>query len=69
MVKILYFVYYQLCIFLMSQTGLIDWHEHATSYKEDHMRLADLLLVLDKGELTHAGPPGQVLTVLREKKP
>lgn len=38
------------------------------THREDHMRLADLLLVLDKGELTHAGPPAQVLTVLQGRK-
>lgn len=38
------------------------------THREDHMLLADQLLVMNKGELTHAGPPEQVLTVLRGKK-
>lgn len=38
------------------------------THREDHMRMADILLVIDKGELTHAGPPDQVLNVLRGKK-
>lgn len=37
------------------------------THREDHMRLADILLVLNKGELTHAGPPEQVINVLRGK--
>lgn len=35
------------------------------THREDHMRMADQLLVMNKGELTHAGLPEQVLTVLR----
>ncbi|MES2729485.1 MAG: ATP-binding cassette domain-containing protein [Pseudomonadota bacterium] len=38
------------------------------THREDHMRMADILLVMHKGELTHAGPPDQVLTVLKGKK-
>ena len=38
------------------------------THREDHMRLADMLMVMDKGELTHAGPPDQVLSVLRGKR-
>ena len=38
------------------------------THREDHMRMADILLVMDKGELTHAGPPDQVLTVLIGKR-
>ncbi len=38
------------------------------THREDHMKLADILLVMDKGELTHAGPPQQVLTVLKGQK-
>jgi ATP-binding cassette subfamily C protein LapB len=37
------------------------------THREDHMRRADQLLVMNKGELTHAGLPDQVLTVLRGK--
>lgn len=38
------------------------------THREDHMRLADILLVIDKGELTHAGPPDQVLNALKGRK-
>ncbi len=38
------------------------------THREDHMRLADQLLFMNKGELTHAGPPLQVLNVLKGKK-
>ncbi len=38
------------------------------THREDHMRLADQLLFMNKGELTHAGPPIQVLNVLKGKK-
>ncbi len=38
------------------------------THREDHMRLADTLLVLNKGEMTHAGPPDQVLNALKGKK-
>jgi ATP-binding cassette subfamily C protein/ATP-binding cassette subfamily C protein LapB len=38
------------------------------THREDHMMMADTLLVLNNGELTHAGPPDQVLTVLRGKR-
>ncbi|PZP55634.1 MAG: hypothetical protein DI586_06255 [Micavibrio aeruginosavorus] len=38
------------------------------THREDHMRLADQLLFMNKGELTHAGPPDQVLHVLKGKK-
>jgi ATP-binding cassette subfamily C protein/ATP-binding cassette subfamily C protein LapB len=38
------------------------------THREDHMRLADILLVMDKGELTHAGPPDQVLAALKSKR-
>ncbi|MDE1153343.1 MAG: ATP-binding cassette domain-containing protein [Micavibrio sp.] len=38
------------------------------THREDHMQLADVLLVIEKGELTHAGPPQQVLKVLQGKK-
>ncbi len=38
------------------------------THREDHMLLSDILLVLNNGELTHAGPPDQVLTVLRGKR-
>lgn len=35
------------------------------THREDHMMLADILLVMQRGELTHAGPPDQVLTILK----
>ena len=38
------------------------------THREDHMRLADTLLIMNKGELTHAGPPEQVLTALKGKR-
>lgn len=38
------------------------------THREDFMRLADTLLVLDKGELTHLGPPDQVITALQGKR-
>lgn len=38
------------------------------THREDHMALADHLLVMDKGELTHAGPANQVLTIIRGQK-
>lgn len=38
------------------------------THREDHMRLADQLLFMNKGELTHAGPPEQVLSVLKGKR-
>lgn len=38
------------------------------THREDHMRLADLLVVLHKGETTHLGPPDQVLNILRAKR-
>ncbi len=38
------------------------------THREDHMRLADQLLFMNKGELTHAGAPDQVLTVLKGRK-
>lgn len=38
------------------------------THREDHMRLADTLLVMNKGELTHAGPPDQVLKLLQNKR-
>lgn len=38
------------------------------THREDHMRLADILLVMNKGELTHAGPPDQVLKLLQKKQ-
>jgi ATP-binding cassette subfamily C protein/ATP-binding cassette subfamily C protein LapB len=38
------------------------------THREDHMRLADVLLVIDKGELTHAGPPDQVLAALKGRR-
>lgn len=38
------------------------------THREDHMRLADTLLIMNKGELTHAGPPEQILTVLKGKR-
>ncbi len=38
------------------------------THREDHMRLADQLLCMNKGELTHAGPPDQVLTVLKGRR-
>ena len=45
---------------------------HATvimaTHREDHMQLADQLLFMNKGELTHVGPPAQVLNVLKGKK-
>ncbi len=37
------------------------------THREDHMRLGDVLLVLNKGELTHAGPPDQVLAALKKQ--
>jgi ATP-binding cassette subfamily C protein LapB len=38
------------------------------THREDHMRLADLLFAFNNGELTHAGPPDQVLTIFRGKR-
>jgi ATP-binding cassette, subfamily C, bacterial LapB len=38
------------------------------THREDHMRLADQLLVMTKGELTHAGPPDQVFKALQGRK-
>lgn len=38
------------------------------THREDHMRMADVLLVMDKGELTHAGPAEQVMAALRGKR-
>lgn len=38
------------------------------THREDHMRLADKLFVMNKGELTHAGPPEQVLTAIQGRK-
>ena len=38
------------------------------THREDHMLMADTLLAINNGELTHAGPPDQVLTVLRGKR-
>lgn len=38
------------------------------THREDHMRLADTLLVIDRGELTHAGPTEQVMTVLKGRR-
>ncbi len=37
------------------------------THREDHMRLADTLLVLHRGELTHAGPSASVLAALQGK--
>lgn len=38
------------------------------THREDHMMMADILLVMNRGELTHAGPPDQVLTILKGRK-
>lgn len=38
------------------------------THREDHMRLADILLVMHKGELVHAGAPDKVLSILRGKR-
>lgn len=38
------------------------------THREDHMRLADLLLVMHKGELVQAGAPDKVLNILRGKR-
>jgi ATP-binding cassette, subfamily C, bacterial LapB len=38
------------------------------THREDHMRLADRMLALDKGEATHNGPPDQVLSALARKR-
>lgn len=38
------------------------------THREDHMRLADLLLVMHRGELVQAGAPDKVLNVLRGKR-
>ncbi len=38
------------------------------THREDHMQLADVLLVLNKGELTHAGPAEQILRLLKGRK-
>lgn len=35
------------------------------THREDHMRLADTLLVLKQGELTHAGPPARVFAAIQ----
>lgn len=35
------------------------------THREDHMTMADILMVMQRGELTHAGPPDQVLTILK----
>ena len=35
------------------------------THREDHMRLADQLLIMNKGEITHAGPPDAVLNLLK----
>jgi ATP-binding cassette subfamily C protein LapB len=37
------------------------------THREDHMRMSDALLVMNKGELTHAGTPDQVLNALKKK--
>ena len=38
------------------------------THREDHMRLADQMLVMNRGELTHAGPSDQVLQALKGKR-
>ena len=38
------------------------------THREDHLRLADQVFVLEKGELTHIGQPEQIITMLRGKK-
>ena len=38
------------------------------THREDHMCLADYLVNMSKGEMTHAGAPQQVLNVLKGKK-
>ncbi len=38
------------------------------THREDHMCLADQLLVMNKGELTYAGPPEQVLKTMQGKR-
>ncbi len=38
------------------------------THREDHMRLADKLFVMNKGELTHAGAPEQVLTAIQGRR-
>lgn len=38
-----------------------------TTHREDHMRLADILLVMNKGELVHAGNPTQILSAMQHR--
>lgn len=38
------------------------------THREDHMRLADKLFIMNKGELTHAGAPDQVLTAIQGRR-
>lgn len=38
------------------------------THREDHMRLADQLFIMNKGEMTHAGPPEPVLNAIKGKK-
>jgi len=38
------------------------------THREDHLRFADQVFVLEKGELTHAGMPEQIITLLRGKR-
>lgn len=38
------------------------------THREDHMRLADKLFIMNKGELTHAGAPDQILTAIQGRR-
>jgi ATP-binding cassette subfamily C protein/ATP-binding cassette subfamily C protein LapB len=38
------------------------------THREDHMRLADRLMVIEKGELTMAGPPDKVLEAMHRRR-
>jgi len=38
------------------------------THREDHMRLADRMMVIEKGELTMAGPPDKVLEALHRRR-
>jgi ATP-binding cassette, subfamily C, bacterial LapB len=38
------------------------------THREDHMRLADRMMVIEKGELTMAGPPDKVLEAMHRRR-